>query len=97
MTATKPDPQTIQKAVMLAGRAPSVHNSQPWHWVAGGAAQHLLANRERLVPTIDSSGRETIRSCGAALDHRVGRTPAEWHCIPAAPRLPVTEILEFRR
>lgn len=69
----------IRDAVALACRAPSVHNSQPWKWVADGSVLHLFADRERQVPNIDSTGREMILSCGAALDHlRVAMAAVGW-------------------
>ena len=68
----------ILDAVTLACRAPSLHNSQPWRWIADGAL-HLFADRTRLVPATDSSGREMILSCGAVLDHlRVAIAAAGW-------------------
>jgi hypothetical protein len=75
-----PDRKAILDAVTLACRAPSLHNSQPWRWkIADGAALHLFADRKRLVPATDSSGREMILSCGAVLDHlRVAIAAAGW-------------------
>lgn len=64
-----PEVNVIQDAVALACRAPSVHNSQPWMWVADGSVLHLFADHERLVAVIDRTGREMILSCGAVLDH----------------------------
>ena len=79
MTKTVADRQVILDAVTLACRAPSLHNSQPWRWVADGAVLHLFADRARLVQATDSSGREMILSCGAALDHlRVAIAAAGW-------------------
>ena len=73
-----PDRKVILDAVTLACRAPSLHNSQPWRWIADGAL-HLFADRTRLVPATDSSGREMILSCGAVLDHlRVAIAAAGW-------------------
>jgi hypothetical protein len=65
----KLDTQTLKNAVQLACRAPSVHNSQPWRWVAEDEALRLFVDRDRTVPGTDRSGREAIISCGAALDH----------------------------
>jgi hypothetical protein len=45
-------------AVQLACRAPSLHNSQPWHWVAEGAGLHLYVDHTRILPSTDKSGRE---------------------------------------
>ncbi|HET9566707.1 MAG TPA: hypothetical protein VFP27_19885 [Mycobacterium sp.] len=58
MTRTVPERKVILDAVTLACRAPSLHNSQPWRWVADGAVLHLFADRARLVQATDSSGRK---------------------------------------
>ncbi|BBZ45372.1 Acg family FMN-binding oxidoreductase [Mycobacterium parmense] len=87
MSAQAPDPEVFRDAVMLAGRAPSLHNSQPWRWVARGASLQLWADPSRLMPATDRSGRELILSCGAALDHlRVAMAAAGWDSI--TKRLP---------
>jgi hypothetical protein len=64
---------------MLAGRAPSVHNSQPWRWVAENDVVHLFIDRRQRVPATDHSGRQAVLSCGAVLDHlRVAAAAANW-------------------
>jgi hypothetical protein len=69
----------VKKAVQLACRAPSVHNSQPWHWVFEGAVLDLFVDRRRWVHSADRSGREAIISCGAVLDHlRIAMVAAGW-------------------
>src|ERR1700739_2647384 len=74
------DTQVLKKAVQLACRAPSVHNSQPWRWVAEDGVLRLFVDRRRTVPGTDRSGREAIISCGAALDHLgVATLAAGWH------------------
>ena len=74
-----PEVPVIRDAVALACRAPSVHNSQPWQWVADGSALHLFADRGRRASVIDRAGREMILSCGAVLDHlRVAMAAAGW-------------------
>jgi len=79
MTQTMLEPQAIRDAVMLACRAPSLHNSQPWHWVAERGQLQLFADPKAVVQTIDRSGREMILSCGAMLDHlRVAMAVAGW-------------------
>jgi hypothetical protein len=79
MTKTMVGNEIITKALQLACRAPSLHNSQPWRWVAAGAVVDLYADPHRVVRSADSSGREAIISCGAALDHfRVAMTAAGW-------------------
>jgi len=72
----------LENAVLLACRAPSVHNSQPWRWVVESAPDrsiaHLFVDRRRTVPATDHSGREAILSCGAVLDHfRIAMTAAK--------------------
>jgi hypothetical protein len=71
--------EALQRAVRLACRAPSVHNSQPWRWVADGKVVRLFLDRRRMVPGTDNSGRQALISCGAALDHfRVATLAAGW-------------------
>lgn len=73
------DTEVITQAVRLACRAPSLHNSQPWRWVAGGDRLQLFVDKARVVRATDHSGREALLSCGAALDHlRVAMAAAGW-------------------
>jgi nitroreductase len=82
MTAKVPDLEVIRDAVTLACRAPSLHNSQPWRWVADGAALHLWADPPRLMPATDQTGRELTLSCGTVLDHlRVAIAAAGWDSV----------------
>ncbi|OBG40136.1 NAD(P)H nitroreductase, partial [Mycobacterium alsense] len=79
MTQTMVDTDVLTRAVQLACRAPSLHNIQPWHWVAGNASVDLFVDPHRKVTATDRSGREAIISCGAALDHfRVAMAAAGW-------------------
>ena len=55
--------KVIKKAVRLACRAPSLHNSQPWHWVAEDGAVQLYLDKERVLYSTDHSGREALISC----------------------------------
>ena len=73
MTDITPDFAVIQDAVQLACRAPSLHNSQPWRWVAGGPTLHLFADLTRVMTAADPEGREIYLSCGTALDHLLSR------------------------
>ncbi|NKY59353.1 Acg family FMN-binding oxidoreductase [Nocardia flavorosea] len=69
----------VERAVRSAGRAPSLHNSQPWRWTFDGDTLSLYAVPERMLPTTDTGGRQMLISCGAALDHlRVAMTAAGW-------------------
>lgn len=82
MVTTRPelDIGVIAKAVELACRAPSLHNSQPWRWVASSTAVDLFADRHRVVRSHDTSGREAIIGCGATLDHfRVAMAAGGWN------------------
>ncbi len=79
MSRTTLDSDVIRSAVMLACRAPSLNNSQPWRWVSEGPVLHLYSDRSRIGDATDSSGREVILGCGAVLDHlRVAVAAAGW-------------------
>lgn len=79
---TTPGSEVLKEAVRLACRAPSVHNSQPWRWVAEGGALRLFLDRRRLVPGTDPSGRQAILSCGCVLHHlRVAMLAAGWDAV----------------
>lgn len=70
--------EVLKDAVQLACRAPSVHNSQPWQWIADSGALELHLDESRLVTT-DSSHRQALMSCGAVLDHlAVAMAAAGW-------------------
>jgi hypothetical protein len=69
MPDTMVDAEVLKDAVHLACRAPSLHNSQPWQWVADSAGLHLFIDRSRILYSTDKSGREALISCGAVLDH----------------------------
>ena len=51
----------------FAGRAPSVHNTQPWHFSLDGHLLHVYANPARRLLVSDPDGREMLVSCGAAI------------------------------
>jgi len=73
------DTEVITKAIMLACRAPSLHNSQPWRWLVGTGEVDLFSDDTRTLRATDSSGRETLISCGAALGHfRIAMAAAGW-------------------
>ncbi|UMB71844.1 Acg family FMN-binding oxidoreductase [Mycobacterium paraterrae] len=70
---------TITEAVRSACRAPSLHNSQPWQWVLDRGQLQLFLDPSRVMTT-DTSARQALISCGAALDHlRVAMAAAGWH------------------
>lgn len=69
MPVVLPDVSTMRRAIEYAGRAPSVHNSQPWRWVAGPDAVDVFADPDGRLAAADPGGREMLLSCGAALHH----------------------------
>lgn len=78
MPAAVVDTELIKDAVRSACRAPSLHNSQPWLWVARGNQLELFLDLDRPMVS-DRSGREALIGCGAALDHfRVAIAAAGW-------------------
>ena len=78
MPATTVDTGLIKDAVRSACRAPSLHNSQPWQWVARRGQLELFLDSSRAMVS-DRSGREALIGCGAALDHlRVAIAAAGW-------------------
>jgi len=84
MTKTVIEPGVLARVVALACRAPSVHNSQPWHWVADRGELRLFFEPHRVPHATDVSGREAAISCGAVLDHlRVAAAAEGWQAIIA--------------
>src|SRR5262249_54306817 len=49
--------------------APSVHNTQPWHWKVRPDALELWAVAARHLPAADPQARLATISCGTALHH----------------------------
>ena len=79
MRDTVVDTEVIRDAVRLACRAPSLHNSQPWRWVAEDDTVQLFLDKDRVLYSTDHSGREALIGCGAVLDHfRVAMAAAGW-------------------
>ena len=79
---TMVDADVIKGAMELAVRAPSLHNSQPWRWVADGGVLELFADPTRIGRSTDSTGREVLISCGAVLDHFcVAMAAAGWEAL----------------
>jgi hypothetical protein len=59
----------LKAAAQFAGRAPSIHNTQPWLWRLVGPELQLWAVRERQLDVTDPQGHLMLVSCGAALHH----------------------------
>jgi nitroreductase len=68
VTATA-TPEQLRHVVEAAGLAPSVHNTQPWRFVAMEHGLELYADRNRQLAILDPDGRQLHLSCGAALFH----------------------------
>jgi nitroreductase len=74
------DRDVVEHIVKAATCAPSLHNSQPWRFVAalrpGSARDHidLFAERERAAWAVDGADRSLHLACGAAIE--LGRVAA---------------------
>lgn len=80
MATTQIRSELIVDALQVACRAPSLHNTQPWRWVLTDHTVELFADPSRHARSADSSGRQAVISCGAALHHfRVAMAAAGWH------------------
>jgi hypothetical protein len=65
--------EQLRHVVQASGLAPSVHNTQPWRFVAQRGRLALHADPSRQLLVLDPDGRQLHLSCGAALFHaRVG-------------------------
>ncbi|MDV6014270.1 hypothetical protein [Haloechinothrix sp. LS1_15] len=85
-TAPLPSRSTVDGAVVLAMRAPSVRHERPWRWHLASGALHLLINRP--LHGIAALDHEVLLSCGAALGHlRVALAAFGWattvHRVPS--------------
>ena len=79
MTTHPPSGVPVRDLVALATRAPSVHNTQPWHWCVDGERMSLFADSSRQLQYADPDGRDLVISCGAALQHlQVAAAAAGW-------------------
>jgi nitroreductase len=60
------DRDTVEAALAVAVRAPSIHNTQPWRWQLGPDGLVLRADRSRQLSVADPDGHSLMISCGAA-------------------------------
>ncbi|WP_067674984.1 Acg family FMN-binding oxidoreductase [Nocardia miyunensis] len=98
---TAPDIRTIETAVRRAARAPSLHNSQPWHWIFDGFLLHLYSDPDRRLLAADPRGRQQFIGCGAALHHaRTVFATLGWHTdtirLPDTSRMDHLAEIDFR-
>ncbi|MGF6885149.1 nitroreductase [Nocardia sp. GAS34] len=99
---TVPDHRTILEVMRRASRAPSVHNTQPWHWIFDGVRLSLHTDPDRQLLAADPHGRQRIISCGAALHHARTMFAAHgWHTdtehIPDPHQPDLLAVIDFRR
>jgi hypothetical protein len=59
----------LYSALATAALAPSIHNTQPWHWRIHGSVADLYADTRRRLRVVDSENRQVVLSCGGALHH----------------------------
>jgi hypothetical protein len=63
----------FKKAVERASWAPSIHNTQPWHFFVRPDFLELHGDNNRQLRALDPTGRQMVISCGCALfNARVG-------------------------
>lgn len=71
--------RALTEAATAAGHAPSIHNTQPWHWRLTGDHMDLFLERSRVLEVTDPDTRLATLSCGAALHHaRVSLAAQGW-------------------
>jgi hypothetical protein len=76
----------LYEAALLALKAPSIANTQPWHWRLRGPVLELCANRDRQLG-LDPDGRLLTVSCGAGLHHARVMLAVQGY-LPSVERLP---------
>jgi hypothetical protein len=64
-------------ATTVAGAAPSIHNTQPWHWRIKPGVAELYGDDTRWLGAADPDRRLLTLSCGAALHHACVALAAE--------------------
>lgn len=60
-------PAQVETLLATAGRAPSLHNTQPWCFTVTPRLIGLYADHDRALPVVDPDRRELRIACGAAL------------------------------
>lgn len=71
MAGSFPDRATLETALDVAARAPSLRNLQPWRWQVDDQAVHLFADWDRRAGDSPADRRDVLLGCGAVLDHCV--------------------------
>jgi len=60
--------EELELITTFASLAPSVHNTQPWQFVADGYTLEVRADPDRQLTFVDESCRQLYISCGAAVE-----------------------------
>jgi hypothetical protein len=63
--------QDWTRVVGAATRAPSIHNTQPWRFVATPDRLDVFLDRDQALPVLDPTGRQQVISCGSAIEFAV--------------------------
>lgn len=61
--------RALRQAAIVAAAAPSIHNTQPWHWRIHDGVADLYGDPTRQLTVADPDRRMLIVSCGTALHH----------------------------
>jgi len=80
--------EELRVVILAAMAAPSLHNSQPWHFRCAASTIELWADMVRELPASDPDHREVLLACGAALLNlrlaiKVLGVAAEVHLLPS--------------
>jgi nitroreductase len=60
--------QDWERVVAAATRAPSIHNTQPWRFVAAADRLEVFFDPQRALPVLDPTARQQVISCGSAIE-----------------------------
>ena len=90
----------IAAVLECASLAPSVHNTQPWSFVATDAGLDVFAEPERRLDYLDPTARQLHISCGAAVEFasigtRAAGKSCEVHLLPDPGQPDLLAQLEF--
>jgi nitroreductase len=62
------EPDEMRTVAEFASLAPSVHNTQPWRFVAEPYTLQIHLDPDRSLSYLDPGGRQALISCGAAIE-----------------------------
>ncbi|MEE4024651.1 nitroreductase family protein [Gordonia sp. PKS22-38] len=80
-TAATTTDAVLERALALAVRAPSAHNTQPWRFRKSGATVDLFVDTDVALRNADPDGRDATLGLGAVLHHlRLALAVEGRHC-----------------